>query len=680
MVLPSFIAFPPADIREQALPEEWEACLDSWIVLAQGYLALDRKHFATTVSNYMSLQWFLLSYAREMSIMNDQTANGSRTRLLKRQCFLLTHRLFTELDSPPPRLLDWAFLGDFSTVYAKSSSLRPLIDGLWTRCKLEENAQMLENKQSLIELLESTTRVATPDLDTSIRRVAALLKASSQYGKFLVVGSEFLDAVATAWKSGTESIRWKLVTITYLSLSSLLEGDKLNVSLLIDHLYALKAFCAKLHTTAANSLLSHLVSTTHFVRKLQDRIAGPDAARAKSIISYLEWLKSADKRPKKHVRRKIDKGKMKDRDEYGHGAMGEIHVHKMSLIAQIQDLFPDLGSGFIVKLLDEYHDNAEEVTAHLLDDSLPIYLKMADRTETLYVVSTTIPLRPGLTCFSRPIHNDQPSVLAPALSPRPTPPLSPTRKNIFDYDDFDNLAIDASKLHIGRKNPHLTADDLLSDRSTAPNKAAILSALALFDADDDERDDTYDVEDVGGTVDTAIPGSDEVDADLRDKNEEVLFSAYRATPQLFNRDPGTRRGQARTALKSEIGMTDEAIEGWAIMLGRDPGRLRRLEAKFSLFTGAQKQLTSTAYREGVVESGTDDDDSGGARSGRGGGDFRGRARARGRGRGRGNVAGPADQRATQIARQRKDANKGSRANHNRRDQRARKVARAGFPG
>ena len=142
-------------------------------------------------------------------------------------------------------------------------------------------------------------------------------------------------------------------------------------------------------------------------------------------------------------------------------------------------------------------------------------------------------------------------------------------------------------------------------------------------------------------------------------------------------------------------MTDEAIEGWAIMIGRDPRRLRRLEAKFSItvsFTGGQSELAATAYREGAgatTESGTEDPEggSGGAGRGRGrGGSFprgsgRGRGtRGRGRGGGGGNVAGPADDKTTQVARQRKDASKGSRANHNRRDQRARKMARGGLPG
>jgi len=57
----------------------------------------------------------------------------------------------------------------------------------------------------------------------------------------------------------------------------------------------------------------------------------------------------------------------------------------MSFITQVQDLFPDLGSGFVVKLLDEYNDDVEQVTAHLLDDSLPPHLKAADRSEQMYV-------------------------------------------------------------------------------------------------------------------------------------------------------------------------------------------------------------------------------------------------------------------------------------------------------
>lgn len=235
-------------------------------------------------------------------------------------------------------------------------------------------------------------------------------------------------------------------------------------------------------------------------------------------------------------------------------------------------------------------------------------------------------------------------------------------------------------MHFGRRDPDKTADDILKDRSTAPRKAAILSALAAFDSDDDERDDTYDVEDVGGTIDSATPGNnpEEANDETSGANEEALFKAFKMTPNIFDRDAATRRSKARMALKEETDITDEAIEGWALMLSRDPRKMRRLEAKFSSFSGAQTELAPTAWRGDAGGSGTEDSDYDG-RGGRGGNRGRG-GRGRGwRGRG-GNVAGPTGQKETEIARQRKEANKGSRANHNRRDQRARKMASGGFRG
>jgi activating signal cointegrator complex subunit 2 len=188
------------------------------------------------------------------------------------------------------------------------------------------------------------------------------------------------------------------------------------------------------------------------------------------------------------------------------------------------------------------------------------------------------------------------------------------------------------------------------------------------------------VEDVGGTVDSAAPGNniEEASADVREGSDEALFRAYKATPQMFERDAATRRSKPRMALKEETGMTDEAIEGWGIMLSRDARQMKRLEAKFSTFTGGQSQLAPTAWRASPAGSGTEESDMDGNNRGRDA--SRGRGGRGGRGRGRGNVAGPTREKDTEVARQRKEANKGSRANHNRRDQRAKKMARGGFPG
>jgi activating signal cointegrator complex subunit 2 len=251
----------------------------------------------------------------------------------------------------------------------------------------------------------------------------------------------------------------------------------------------------------------------------------------------------------------------------------------------------------------------------------------------------------------------------------------PLRYNAFDNDDLDRLDVSMTRLHFGKRNPEKTADDVLKDRSSAPNKAAILSALAAFDSDDDERDDTYDAADVGGTVDSAQDG--EADR-YRDSNEETLFRAWKGDPRVFDRDAATRRGTQRAKLKEATDMADEAIEGWALMLSRNPQQQRRLEAKYSAFTSAQLEVPSTAWRASSAGSGTEDSEPDGGRpsfrGGRGGRGFRGGQR-----RG-GNVAGPSGDNETEQARRRKEANKSSRANHNRREGRARKMARAGFPG
>jgi activating signal cointegrator complex subunit 2 len=493
----------------------------------------------------------------------------------------------------------------------------------------------------------------------------------------MLTGSDFLDALYGAYPQVPQTMQKKLVTVSYLGLTAALEGPRPNYSLLSDHLYSLKSSeeQEQKKEPGKKTLVADLVTNTPLLEKIRDKATAPEAARVKNTAASLSaFRQSAVARPKRLIRRKVNKGKANaDTDSYGHGAFtGEVHVHRMSIITQIQDLFPDLGAGFIVKLLDEFNDDVEQVTAHLLEDTLPPYLAEADRSEKLYVVIHPLSRIHILTLFSP----TSTTIAQPMPPPRSSQHL-PERRNVFDDDEFDKLAVDTSRLHIGRRGQDLSADKILSDRSKAPAKSHILAALAAFDSDDDERDDTYDAEDVGASVDTMGE-----DVDLNEKNEEALFRAYTMTPELFGRESETRRGKARTALKSETGMTDEAIEGWGIMAGRDPKRLRRLEAKFSAFAGQQRELQSTAWRDSPAGSGDEGSGEGqGGRGGRGGGG-RGRGRGRGRGgggRGSASVAGPTDDKGTQISRQKKEANKGSSANHNRKAQRGKKMARAGFP-
>lgn len=643
-LLPPFAPFPPPSFRRELVPEEWAACLDSWVTLAQAHLRLPDPAFSGVVENETSgLLSFLESYFAESS--NPSNAAESA---LRKEAFLLVHRTLS-LASPPLPLLKQSFLSNLCRTYPKSHELQKLLSSLWKRKGAEVEKDLQRSKGILIKELDSGK---IDFVEANMRGLAPLLHCSPDAATFFMIGSDLLDSINAVFPKTSPTTQRSLTMFTYLGLASLTSGEKPNLSLLSDHLYSLKSSSSS--KTGQKSLLADLASNTPLIDKVKASSKGAAAGKVRKIEQFLDEFRTS--KPKTTIRRKIDKGKTRITEI---SAQGEMHMHRMSLVTQVQDLFPDLGSGFITKLLDEYAEDVEQVISHLLEDSLPPHLQSLDRSSQLPPAPSTDP--------------------APHLIPRSTPPLLPSRKNVFDNDEFDQLAVDTSKIHIGRKNAKLTADAVLADRTQAPNKAAILSALAAFDSDDDERDDTYDIEDVGGTVDATTSFQDDSNID---KNEELLFATYAQDHAVFGRDAATRRGQARAKLRLESGMTDEAIEGWALMVGRDPRRLKRLEGKYATFQGNQNNLERTAYRASPQESG--DEQEGVFNAGRGG---RGRGRGGsggnrggeggGRGRGRGNVAGPSGDADTLAAQRRKGENKGSRANHNRRDQRAKKMARGG---
>ena len=645
---------------EELAPGTWPTFLDYCIVSVEASLRLPLAEFTILVNTNLRLLEFLITFEKNVLLEDVFSHDAERLKVLRRRCFLLTHRVFTQLDSAPPQLLTWKFLSDFVVVHRRSRNLKPLMEAVWNRNSLGQSQEMQEHKRTLVSLCNDAERVQNKKFEDILVRVMCFLKSSVAYARFLMLGSDLIDGLSVSYSNASNELRTKIAGLTFTALVSLIHETS-QASLLIDHLYSLKSL--EENQSDSKSLLSRLASSTPLVSTLAKRLTGRDHKRAASLISYLKLLQNSVSGFGARSRGTNNKGKGKTNVI---GKRTELHVHKRSLITQIQDLFPDLGSGFIARLLDEYHDDTEQVTAHLLDDTLPDHLKTANHSENMDI---------------SPDHGNKD--LSYELAPHSTPPLLASRRNVFDDDDFDRLAVDMSKVHVGRKNANLTADDLLADRSTAPRKAAILSALAAFEADDDERDDSYDVEDVGGTVDLTLSGIDEVTTDAQDRNEETLFRLYKSNPEFFDRSSDTRRSKVREALQRETGLTNEGLEGWAIMIARDPRRLKKLEAKYSAemtFHGTQRELGSTAYREGIHDSGTEPSDGKEGSSQIVGLPVRRGDRGRGQeGRRSGNVAGPSKDELTQRARQRKDAGKASRANHNRRDQRARKTARGGFP-
>lgn len=680
--LPPLAQFPAQSIISHILPEEWQACLDAWIFAAEFRLRLLPDHFRhLKLSSNACGMPFLLSYYRRWECLSKSDSahkpRDPKELKLHRQCFLLTRRLLTETDLP----YDCSYK-DLFTLIANASlalginvSWRETLKVAWKRSKDQITAAIETCKGSLIRELPRDLTGPVDDKLLDLRRVTALAKAMSETGEYLMTGSDYLDSLASGHRTSLSTLGGHQVlelsrTLTenlYVCLRSLMISDPPHTSLLLDHLYSLKEAADRM--TKANrehqTILSSLVCSTSFLRHLEVFVSTQRQSRGKVLVESLYKYRDQTKhlhQPAVERRSKVHKGK-------GKAALdGDVHIHQASNISQIHELFPELSSAYVLRLLDHFSDDIEAVTAALLEpDSLPAHLqdRSGDAGTQLYLNGSTKDLKP-----------------------RDSISNIPQRRNVFDGDDFDNLRISPSKIHMGRKDA--TIETAKNPNEHAKAKAAIMAALAAFNSDDDERDDTYDVGDVGGTVDTSAdidsqPRAQKASAATEDTYEELLFGAWRNTPEIFARDSKTRLSQLRQRLKQETGMTDEQIEGWAVILGRDKALLNRLEKKYSLafaFGGQQHKLAGTKWSGSRSGTATEDDDSGDDRAVQGGSGNRGRGGplgrgARGFGRGRsGSTSGPSSDPATQAARRRKEQGRGrAGANHNRREGRARKIGR-----
>lgn len=654
MSTPPFATLPPANVRLSLGPEEWEACLDAWLTLAELILRLPPSDFSLNASDHGTLPSFLTSFYSELGTFqpDDWTLGTPKAQSLRKACFRIVSRTLLG-DAPVPlSLLTFDFLSSFCHAHLRSDALRQLMARWWKKKGDLIAPRLQKQKDIMITALDAKNPESGVEL---LRKLAPVIHGSSSIGTFFMTGTDFLDALVSAYSHATTDEQKKAIaSVLYLGLLASVRTEPPTVSLLSDHLYSLKSHSDK--SPPDSSLLADVVTNTSLLTKLRYTVGEKAPDRLLKLLDQLETYRTPSlARAKTRVRRSQSTAKGKQP-----APQDELNVHQLSLVTQVQDLFPDLGSGFVLKLLDEYNDDVEQVTAHLLDESLPAHLSGLDRGEQAAIFDMS---------KHAEVHD-----LAPRSTPQPPGPFIPDRRNAFDGDELDQIDFDTSRLHIGKRNKSVPSSD-------QPNKAAIMSALAAFDSDDDERDDTYDVDDVGGTIDNAAPDGEPgpVAKVTKEENDMALFTAYKSAPEIFGRAFDVRKSQARQALKAETSMSDEQIEGWAVMLQRDPKRLKRLEAQTGSFDGRQTELASTAYRGSAGNTETEDSDVA-QQSGRGG--FRGRARGRGRGRdgrGGGNVAGSSNDSTTANAQRKKEANKSSRANHNRRDQRARKLARGGFP-
>lgn len=114
------------------------------------------------------------------------------------------------------------------------------------------------------------------------------------------------------------------------------------------------------------------------------------------------------------------------------------------------------------------------------------------------------------------------------------------------------------------------------------NRTLTAALKLMYEADDDEHDDTYDEAEASN----ALAGGDQ---SKYDNIERFLWDIFKKDPQSFEKTG--RKSRKRGEMKDETRWSDEQIEGWARMIQKSPKRAKILEEKY-MFRGNRPQRTA----------------------------------------------------------------------------------------
>ncbi|EIM92125.1 uncharacterized protein STEHIDRAFT_143565 [Stereum hirsutum FP-91666 SS1] len=338
-------------------------------------------------------------------------------------------------------------------------------------------------------------------------------------------------------------------------------------------------------------------------------------------------------------------------------------------VSEVLSILPDYEPGYIKALLQrsEYAGNSERVVEALLEG--------------------TAPPPEAINTASRPVES---SGRTETPQVKDEFEFTKERRNVFDEE-----AMDLSKVRVGKKSDEAS---VLRDRTFIEQmKADILRRAEEANYSDEEEEgkdvafeEELDYIDTGAAVKVGGDGEESGEEDEEGEGdgvgagessgkgkerekanpETILEMAYIRDAKVFERDAATRRGKDRVALRAQTGWDDSQIEGWHIMLERNPKQKEKLLQKYE-FTG------NHPVSEPPSRSQTPDGQSsrGGGSRGRGGRGRGGRGGGGG-GRGRGGGGGGGNE---QRDRAWKDKNKASRGNHDRKRGHDKKMSRAGGP-
>lgn len=639
--LPYVTGYPSLKVREEIKgtgPELWENLIQTWSVLVQYYLELPATN---TISPSMRL--FLESYVSEdsntRSNSNDTLSDGEKT--LRQGVFALLTKQDENNDNKYLVLDGLSYKGVWNFVNCFGSSNATAVKKAIVHLYIARGGKAFVNQ--LIEVVIENLKVSSPPQQGSIAQTLCIvLTAGPGIAKdwvtvkwFSALQQLYLDST-TSSKNGVSGSEHQAILLQVCSASfcvpSLAFLDSNHKIKVLSDVISKATSSPQKHSQLLSALLTHtnfssLIGVPSLAVSLETAKLRIPAVPSPSGGAH----NSSNKKTHNQSNDSRNKGKTV-------AAPAPLEMSDdVEAVSMILDLFPQLSGPAVSALLASHGGSAEVVTSFLLENP--------DQLESY-------------TSFVPPTPTPAPAPVAPSVST----PASTTNKNakgksavsrsIYDDDDLSTLKADTSRLIFGKKEKLSFKSLGKAYKEGDQDKTLQATLQRIYQADEDEHDDTYDEAEVSHP--TSMPTlTDETDVSVakdavnrtnkRNTNRRVLDDDETEDQQLsqtrnksevgggqsqtdaieqllwarYNRSASefgisARRTRARTELRQQTGWTDEQIEGWARMLERMPKRKALLEDKFMFAprggSNNNNTLKRTAYRK-TNETSDDEDNS-----------------------------------------------------------------------
>ncbi|KAF3915128.1 hypothetical protein ABW20_dc0101948 [Dactylellina cionopaga] len=593
-----FAGVPPYKARSKLPPAVIDRCLALWAANLHALRQLPDKEFVHEATSNKTLTNFTQSYILNDDLFNNElddwlyrlpSASGSSQELATKAKFI-KHALWVCLKRAAKlgcainnSLIPTAQgLIKLAALFFPEGRARSLLRAIWTQSDAAA-ATVRESIREHVKLLSTTVDELAKGKTTVGNQHVALLQelcyfimALPEVSDEVLADETLFENLAAAYRTLLAlSTRTKAPAATTAIATTLLEEmrrlpftvivagmqtEQKRYSTVIDFLFNFTAGADSQLQQA--SYITAIVSETPLLERLNGIDAEGYTNRWSTILQKLKKFDTATASSSKKKVSRLPRRKLRTKkSSFGNSDGNTTAGSSSQTLSELKELFPNMEQSILQAILQSVNYDVEAATIALLDGSIP---------------------------------EAQPTATAQSTNTLPAPPS----------DELDNLTVPTSRLYMGKRGLGSTADDMLADRSGIPSKDKILAALQSFDSDDDERDDTYDQDDIGGAVDSSIVDSEAnataVNA-TTEGDEKLLYKALVEDPTVFARDAKTKRSVPRQKLRDATGMSDEAIEGWKIMLDRDGGkRLRQLEISFTREAVEKEQVAipRTAYRKG----------------------------------------------------------------------------------